>query len=65
MPGAPELAEAEWIQRATVAESSKLATLPSGLHAGEREAIGLAKERDAELLIDEIRGTPPRNLVSR
>jgi predicted nucleic acid-binding protein len=56
MPGATELAEAEWVQRASVAESSLLATLPSALHAGEREAIALAKERHAQLLMDEIRG---------
>jgi uncharacterized protein len=56
MPGATELAAVEWIQRATVAESSLLATLPTALHAGEREAIALANERDAQLLMDEIRG---------
>jgi uncharacterized protein len=56
MPGAAELAEVEWIQRAVVTDRSRLAALPSALHAGEREAIALAKERDAQLLMDEIRG---------
>jgi predicted nucleic acid-binding protein len=56
MPGATELAAAEWIQRVTIAGSSLLATLPTALHAGEREAIALAKERHAQLLMDEIRG---------
>jgi uncharacterized protein len=56
MPGAREVAQAEWIQRATVANPSLLETFPGGLHAGEREAIALAKERGAQLLMDEIRG---------
>src|ERR1019366_879506 len=56
MPGAAELPEVEWIQRAVVTDLSWLAALPSALHAGEREAIALAKERDAQLLMDEIRG---------
>ncbi len=55
-PGATEVAEAEWIQRAVVANPSLLGGLPGGLHSGEREAIALAKERDAQLLIDKIRG---------
>jgi uncharacterized protein len=40
MPGAAELAEVEWIQRAVVTDRSQLAALPRALHAGEREAIG-------------------------
>ena len=56
MPGAAELAEVEWIQRAVVTDRSQLAALSSALHAGEREAIALAQERDAQLLMDEIRG---------
>lgn len=55
MPGAAEVASAGWIQRAVVAERATLDQLPPSLHAGEREAIALAKERGAQLLIDEIR----------
>jgi predicted nucleic acid-binding protein len=55
MPGAAEVAGAVWIQRAVVVERATLDRLPPGLHTGEREAIALAKERGAQLLIDEIR----------
>jgi predicted nucleic acid-binding protein len=55
MPGAAEVASAVWIQRAVVADRATLDRFPPGLHAGEREAIALAKERGAQLLIDEIR----------
>ena len=55
MPGAAEVASAVWIQRAVVSDRATLDRLPPGLHAGEREAIALAKERGAQLLIDEIR----------
>ncbi len=54
MPGARDIANAGWIQRA-VANPSLLEPFPDGLHAGEREAIALARERGAQLLIDEIR----------
>ena len=56
MPGAAEVAAADWIQQENVSDLSKFASLPSALHAGEREAIALAKEREAQLLMDEIRG---------
>jgi len=55
MPGAAEVAQAAWIQKASVANRSIIDGLPSVLHEGEREAIALAKERGAQLLIDEIR----------
>jgi predicted nucleic acid-binding protein len=55
MPGASEVAQATWIQRASVADLSIIARLPNVLHEGEREAIVLAKERGAQLLVDEIR----------
>lgn len=55
MPGAAQVAEAAWIQRAVVANRSILDGLPSVLHEGEREAIALASERGAQLLVDEIR----------
>jgi predicted nucleic acid-binding protein len=60
MPGAAEVASAVWIQRAVVADRATLDRFPPGLHAGEREAIALAKERGAQLLIDEIRARPDR-----
>jgi predicted nucleic acid-binding protein len=55
MPGAAEVAQAAWIQKASVAKSLALAALPSALHKGELEAIALAKERAAQLLIDDLR----------
>lgn len=55
MPGAAKVAIAGWIHRAAVADRATLDQLPPSLHAGEREAIALAKERRALLLIDEIR----------
>jgi predicted nucleic acid-binding protein len=55
MPGAAEVARAAWIQKTSVVNRSIVDSLPSVLHEGEREAIALATERDAQLLIDEIR----------
>ena len=55
MPGAADLAQAAWVQKASVANRSIIDGLPSVLHEGEREAIALAKEQGAQLLIDEIR----------
>ena len=55
MPGATEIHQATWIQRAVVANRSVIDALPNTLHAGEGEAIALAKERGAQLLVDEIR----------
>lgn len=55
MPGAAEVAQAAWIQKTSVANRSIIDGLPNVLHEGEREAISLAKERGAQLLIDEIR----------
>jgi len=45
-----------WIQRRAVTGREALALLPSQLHPGEREAIILAQQLDAQLLIDERRG---------
>ena len=56
MPGAAEIAQANWIVRETLAEQSLLPSLPGSLHEGEREAIALASELNAQLLMDEIRG---------
>ena len=55
MPGAAEVAQSAWIQRAPLTKRSMLDSLPSSLHEGEREAIALAAERGAQLLVDEIR----------
>ena len=55
MPGASEVAQATWIQRVAVADRSIIDRMTNVLHEGEREAIALAKERGAQLLIDEIR----------
>jgi uncharacterized protein len=55
MPGGPEVAQASWIRKASVTNPSTIDALPSVLHEGEREAIALAKEQGAQLLIDEIR----------
>lgn len=55
MPGAVAVAQAAWIQKASVSERSVMDGLPNVLHDGEREAIVLAKELGAQLLIDEIR----------
>lgn len=55
MPGAAEVAQAAWIQKAYVANRSIIDGLPNVLHEEEREAIALAKERGAQLLVDEIR----------
>ena len=56
MPRRAELTRSAWIRKASVADRSKLDELPNVLHQGEREAIALAEERGAQLLIDEIRG---------
>jgi predicted nucleic acid-binding protein len=55
MPGAADVTQAAWVQKASVANRSIIHGLPSVLHEGEREAITFAKERPAQLLIDEIR----------
>ena len=56
MPGAAEVEAAAWIRRAEVADPTWSNASPCWLHAGECEAIALAKEHSAQLLIDEIRG---------
>ena len=56
MPGAAEIAHADWIVRERIADESLLLSLPGRLHEGEREAIALASKLNAQLLIDEIRG---------
>jgi predicted nucleic acid-binding protein len=60
-PGAAEVIHGEWIQRRMVRDQAMIAQLPPILHAGEREAIVLAEELQAQLLIDEQRG---RNIAT-
>jgi uncharacterized protein len=55
-PGAAEVVHGDWIHRRTVQDLTAVAPLPRALHAGEREAILLAQELGAQLLIDEHRG---------
>ncbi len=55
MPGAAEVAEAGWIRKSSLLDRSGFDALPGFLHKGEREAIALARERGAQLLVDEIR----------
>ena len=55
-PGAAEVARGAWIQRRIVTNQAMVANLPPVLHAGEREAMVLAEELQAQLLIDEQRG---------
>jgi predicted nucleic acid-binding protein len=52
-PGAYEVAGAFWIKRQAVQNRRFLKRLPSRLHLGEQEAIALALELRATLLIDE------------
>ena len=51
--GAEEVQHAAWITRERVRDRTFVDELPQKLHLGEREALALAKERDAVLLIDE------------
>jgi uncharacterized protein len=53
-PGAEEVKQGLWITRATVQDRSVLENMPGKLSQGESEAILLAKELDAYLLVDEL-----------
>ena len=53
-PGAEEVKQGLWIKRATLQDRSLLENMPSKLSRGESEAIVLAKELDAYLLVDEL-----------
>lgn len=64
-PGAAEVERSTWIHRQVVTDRAALALLPSSLHLGEREAIVLAQELGAQLLIDERRGKCPSPLQSQ
>jgi uncharacterized protein len=52
-PGSTEVQAASWIQRISVRDRTFVDQLPLKLHLGEREAIALAKEQRAALLVDE------------
>jgi uncharacterized protein len=60
-PGAAEVTNAKWIRRHAVSDQAAVDRLPRVLHRGEREAIVLAQELGAQLLIDEQRG---RNMAA-
>ena len=51
--GSSEVQAASWITREVVKDRSFVDQLPTRLHLGEREAIALAKEHGASLLVDE------------
>jgi predicted nucleic acid-binding protein len=53
-PGAEEVKQNLWIERAAVQDWSLLQTMPGKLSRGESEAILLAKELGASLLVDEL-----------
>lgn len=53
-PGTKEVDQGLWIKRATVQDRSLLEKMPGKLSRGESEAILLAKELGAYLLVDEL-----------
>jgi uncharacterized protein len=53
-PGAEEVKHGLWIKRATLQDRSLLESMPGKLSPGESEAIVLAKELSARLLVDEL-----------
>jgi uncharacterized protein len=52
-PGAEEVRQGGWIKRAQVTDRTLVDQLAGGLDPGEREALALAKETGAALLVDE------------
>jgi uncharacterized protein len=52
-PGADEASRGEWIQRKPITQQATVRTLPRTLGEGEREAIMLAQELGAVLIIDD------------
>jgi predicted nucleic acid-binding protein len=52
-PGAAEVAQSDWIKRTPLNDLSSADRFSSRLHAGERQAISLAKELRLTLLVDE------------
>jgi hypothetical protein len=55
-PGAEEVKQGLWIKRATVKDRPLQEHMPEKLSRGESEAILLAKELGAYLLVDELEG---------
>ncbi len=55
-PGATEVTAGDWITRQTVTDLKTFHGIPADLHAGEREAIALARQLQLPLLIDERAG---------
>jgi uncharacterized protein len=53
-PGAEEVKHGLWVKRATLQDRSLLESMPGKLSPGESEAIVLAKELSAHLLVDEL-----------
>ncbi len=54
-PGAEDVEHADWIRQESVQHRAILAQFPSTLESGEREAIILAEEQQATLLMDDWR----------
>lgn len=54
-PGADEVAKSPWIRRVSVQDRDAVMDFPPVLAQGEREAIVLAQERRATLLMDDQR----------
>jgi predicted nucleic acid-binding protein len=55
-PGAAEAQDSDWMHTLAVGDQAAVRALPSTLHLGERQAIVLAGELRASILIDEQRG---------
>ena len=51
-PGAAKVTNTAWIRRHAVSDQAAVNRLPRVLHRGERQAIVLAQELGAQLLID-------------
>jgi len=54
-PGADAISQSEWIQRESIGDLNATQHFPNILEQGEREAIVLAQERQATLLVDDHR----------
>ena len=53
MPGAAEVSREDWIKRRALTSSPATLHVPGALGDGEREAIALAHELDAILIVDD------------
>jgi len=54
-PGSEAISQSIWIQSVPIGDHSAIPHFPSMLEQGEREAIVLAQERQATLLLDDHR----------